>query len=574
MSTRFQGLLRLTFEGPLLVGGHSPRHSDLDAATARDEQDNPIVPATALKGALREAAVLILHARHPGAVPASWDSRADLDADARAQAERLDALFGPPGAGGNHLLSGKESPGQSPGLRVADARPVGTKGVGLGTRHGVSIDRFTGARSRGRLFRREVAEAAGSVFEAPVHGTLTPEAVALLHDAAALVENIGSSASRGGGRVSITLVEVPTRKETTLQIAGGIQEGAARVEITLVEPMHCGGPADGGNTRETLRFVPGSALRGALVAAAQRAGIAADALWADTFIASDLLPIGKGGGMPRSNPRTAMIERNTREGTPKDRILEEAIVRALAERGIGSRRVDGPIFDNAPPVPVQTRLVTRLARDPALRSAAPGQLHVREQIVPGKSGHEQKFVGHLAGVSGAALNALRALADAREPITIGALRHRGLGRVSVHIGPAPEDNVKSRLSRFQSHAKALLSGLGALLPWKAEHLVQIVARTPIHSGDIDTELRALFPGAEVTLRGRFCRDEARGGWDDRQGKPLALATVFAPGSTWLLEVSGGVQKAHLAKLQEAHARGIGIWREHGLGRIDVCPLFI
>lgn len=568
--SRFHAKLRIICEGPLLVGGHSPPFGDLDATTAQQD-GKPVIPATAIKGAIREAAVQILSARDPATVPMPWVPRKGLDEGERAQARQLDAVFGPPGAGGDFLRTGETSPDAAlavvQGVRFGDARPLGTPVVA--TRHGVGIDRFTGARSAGRLYRRGVAEATGEVFEAELGGHLTSEARDLLRAACAVVQSIGNSQSRGIGHVRLELVEHGERPPSRWSLrTRGLEQGAARIVVHLEEPLHCGAVVDDGNLRETLDFIPGSALRGALVAAARDEGLDPSPLWATDVHVSDLLP----GSDSKPHPRT-WVEPKDKSVPPADECLEDAIRRELARLGLGAPE---PSAARAP-VPgftgrgrVRTRWVTRLARDPATRSAAPGQLHAREQILP----DDTRFWGTMVGMTGAALELVAKLQKHGVPLYVGALRTRGLGRVRVEVSPWQDQTLEGRIRRFSARSSSVLAGFESVIPWDPVALVQVVARTPIAvSGeDVGQQVAtALFPGVEAKVRGSWLRYTPRGGWDGRKGAPW-LRQVVDRGATWLIEVPGGAL-AHLPALRRAQTVGIGELTEHGLGRIAVCPMW-
>lgn len=588
-------ILRLWVDGPLLVGGHTGADAEVNATTAvlgRGDDAVPILTGSALKGALREAA-LVIERSEPGSdalTPMSWEGPREREAT------MVERVFG---ASSGRIVA--PDPGQPPlerlardqgwmarGVRIADARPIG-ESPALGLRHGVGIDRFTRARSRGRLYRKRVAECQDQtcVFEASVTGWLSDEELGLLEDAARFVTRIGNSASRGFGRVRMALEDPPgPQGPPPLELpAARPDDGELWVEVEALEPMHLGGLQVGGNVRETLDYIPGGALRGALVAAARRAA-RADAdlsaliqqghLWAvGNLSPSDLLPVANPTAMPSPAPRTLLTAKRRAAIGRRDRIVALAVAGDLARSGKGVVRLGMELGDNDALEPVagrlrsaalETRLVTRLALDPLTRSKAQGQLYSVQQLEPGS-----RFLGTLSGVTPEVWTALSRLAAAGEPVYVGALRSRGLGRVRIRLHLPRRDDLGRRLDAFQRRAADELGPLAASLGWRPERLVQVVARTPLAAPpdtDLGTWLAAeLFPeGAQ--LRGAWARTEARSGWFDHQGRPEPVLQVASPGSTWLFELKG---PAPLPRMRDAERRGIGEKVELGLGRLIFSP---
>lgn len=570
MNTR-EGTLRVFLSGPLLVGGHTHAGGFLDAATARHRKDKglPIIPASALKGALREAVFRL----NPGCC---------LPWSPCKGAERclVCAIFGPSGVDrpgvvddGEHADAGW----MGAGLRIGDA--VAKERVPYQVRHGVSIDRFTGAKVDGRLFRREVAAPKRDevLFEAPIQIRLNDEQLARLREASAAVDGIGNSQSRGLGCVRLEIVLSDASVSANIEIGVNVP-GDAMVEVEALEPLHLGGLPDGGNVKASERVIPGAALLGALVAAARRAGVDKDQagpLLGMRLSASDLLPVQSGSRViPAPIPRTALQCPTC--GHAKDYLLVELAARALAARGLDVGppptcpvcRARGDVAVSLKPlsgvvwprVEIASRVVTRLARDPATRSAAPGLLHLREQIEP----NGVVFRGTLSGLTNESLTLLRRIA--REPLFIGGARSRGLGRVRVRLLPLLRDfDPKPRIESFRNTAHVLVP-LWSLLGWDADTLLSVLVRTPLDLGDPgqapDALSRQLF-GGEARLLGCWQRTTWRAGWDDWAGAPLPLRPVVAPGSVYVY----AVPSFDAQRLRQAEIAGIGEHTRLGLGRL-------
>lgn len=598
-------VLRVTVEGPVLVGGHTNAARDVTATTATlREHGNeiPVLTASALKGALREAALLIERSEGPGTTgtPMSWSPARVGEASA------VERLFGTrqarivaPDAGEPTLeATAKDQGWLEVGVRISDARPVGEVPP-LGVRHGVSIDRFTRARSRGRLYSKRVAECAKGqdechLFEATVTGWLDEDGLQRLSDAAAMVTRLGNSTSRGLGRVRLELADAAKEHGAmALELpADRPSDGELWVEVEALEPLHLGSLQKSGNVRETLDFVPGGALRGALVAAARRAGranpalaalVEAEHLWkAGSFLLSDLLPVDAIGALPIPAPLTLLADKRDPKRCRADRCLALAVAGALAAQGLGVARLGLDAGDEVSLDPVggrlrssvvRIRLVTRLALDPATRSKAHGQLYAVEQIEPGA-----RFLGTLSGVSQEVWDALTQLSSSGEPVLVGGLRSRGLGQVRVRVLVPKPDDLQQRLRTFRKRTTGQLGVLAGQLPvgpgephWDAAKLIAVVARTPLAAPpgeDIGTWLaRELFDD-KATLRGAWVRTESRSGWLDHLGKPSPVFQAASAGSTWLFQVQGDDP---LPTLRSAERLGLGKYRELGLGRLIFSP---
>ncbi|MCK6505016.1 RAMP superfamily CRISPR-associated protein [Myxococcota bacterium] len=572
MNTR-EGTLRVLFSGPLLVGGHTHAGGSLDAATARHRkhEDRPIIPASALKGALREAVFRL----NPGCC-LPWTPCKGTDRCL------VCAIFGPSGVDRPGVVDDGESADAGwlgAGLRVGDA--VAAERVSYQVRHGVSIDRFTGAKVDGRLFRREVAAPRRDevLFEAPLQVRLNEDQLARLREASAVVDGIGNSQSRGMGRIRLEIVLQDTSKKNPPSVEININNpGDALVEVEALEPLHLGGLPDGGNVKASERVIPGAALLGALVAAARRAGIDKDQagrLFGLALSASDLLPAKSGSGaFPAPIPRTALHCPTC--GHTRDYLVVELAARALAERGLDVgppptcpvcrarsdsdvtlKPLSGAVW---PQVEIASRVVTRLARDPATRSAAPGLLHLREQLEP----DGVVFRGTLSGLNAESLALLQRIA--REPLFIGGARSRGLGRARVRLLSLPRDfDPKRRIESFRTTAR-VLAPLWSFLGWDADRLLPVLVRTPLDLGDPGQAPGALGQqlfGGDASLLGCWQRTTWRAGWDDWAGAPLPLRPVVAPGSVYLFSAPS-FDPQHL---RQAEIAGIGDHTRLGLGRL-------
>jgi len=631
---------QLTFEvkplGSILIGGHSEAPAFADAGTARDGRGRPVLPASAFKGALREALTALVRGQ------AACDGR-DPAAAACTSAEPCPSttsgepcvvcrIFGRPGVDRPQHLDRAELP--DPGGAAGDDAFTGLGGqlfledgalsndrgdAVLELRHGVSINRYTGARQDGLLFLREVATVRGRTFEVRATAWLSEGDGKLLQHAASLLTEIGNSRSRGLGHVAVTLRLEPLKHARDLPpVQASNTPTAGRFVVRLESPAHFGDAPDASNFQATVSCLPGSTLQGAVAAALLREGlldlkVAKDKETFDKLMAelsfSDGWPGGKYGAedLIAPLPRT-MLACREHDDQMIDRILAHAVVSELAVRGGGVsselscehtgehssactqalRPTEGcfRLNDRVAAVRVEAparQVVTRLALDAHTRSFAPGMLYSREQVAAGTV-----FVGTYSGLS----DEVRALlARLKAPLRVGAMRSRGLGRAELRLAPIARNDSSSveglrrRVESFQDDARlhapeALLQSLG----WPSDvQWVQVVARTPLALLAGFTPDKAsrwlqdeLFEGRPVLKSWSFQRTDGRSGWDvrglrGRKSPTRPVAPLLVAGSTWLFLLEQGELNWKL--LHEAEVAGIGAPEQRltGLGRLTICP---
>ncbi|MCB9765189.1 MAG: hypothetical protein H6739_35775 [Alphaproteobacteria bacterium] len=604
------GRIHIALDGPLLVGGHTPPPSGFHAATARSEA-GVLIPASALKGAIREA--VWRRAR------TEWEERLTSSEEKRATREavkpvcepwqpwkerksgcdvnpcRICRIFGAPGADRPGVVDSITDTGRTEptgtgwgteGLRLTDARPEPDAEVPTGARFGVAIDRVTGHAAPDRLFRREVAEGHGAALVACFRARLTPEDFEYLRETLALVDSIGNSRTRGYGRVRLTL-EQDDEVESVAGLSlpeGALDEGYARVVVDALEPLHFGRPPLPGSTRGTERFIAGGALLGALIGGLLRIGEPTEVIEQVAALSlSDLWPAEpSSAAISTPFPRTAGL---CRCGQEVDRTLLGALVRRQTSSGGTLDALDAALLDEGERCPAcgpdgdikprrgvlggeppRIRLVTRLALDPHTSSFAHGMLYAREQIEPG-----QRFTGSAAGLTPAVLTALRRLAASGEPLQVGGLRNRGLGGVRIQFEPWT-DTLGVRVASFQRRAGGFLRA-HPVQDWQADRLLFVVARTPLAvSGPVEAALgEALFGDSAHRPLATWQRWTSRSGWDARKRRPRDVRPVVRPGSCWLFLAPASLPD--LASLRRLEVDGLGADEDRrlGLGRLHFFP---
>lgn len=544
--------LVIQVESALLVGGYAAPGKFVDATTAVDAEGCPIIPSSTIKGALREA--LTRMARGEGGSGAC--DRDDVGCGNCMVCE----FFGAPGSDIEDVLGEKNvSSGASGRISIGDARPQhvdeATIKNALRVRHGVGIDRMLRSISHEVLFEREVFDAQGIQFIAPLRlECLDDDDLGLFRNSLELVTGIGNSRSRGLGRVRMALREVEARaaSEVLHEIPTDVPRGgAALVVIEVVEPMVLGGFTPTSNFLETLQYIPGSAIRGA-VANAVVAAIGNVPAFQRLFVApgtcmsfsdahpacSQVLPVP----VPQSSLACKHEERTRdhppdKQRLPRDGLLSAALVAWLTEQHGGSiagqrcphcTKPLGKAHGIWPQPDVKRRVVTRLARDIHTGSAATGMLYSVTQIEPGAA-----FMGTVARLSAEALDMLQSVVNV--PLRIGRARSRGQGAVRLRILPDEshigEKAIEVRRERF---AKSIAGALPLLdkngtLGFTPAGALAVLARTdlrfPPASGP-DELLRTIY-GKQSTSAACVVAMQApttRSGWNEgKMGKRQARA---------------------------------------------------
>lgn len=595
----FQGTITIHAKGALLIGGHSQPQGYLDSTTAQQKHQKnrayrePIIPASALRGAIREALTQMLNGlnqegedHNTQSILASIFGAPGHDHTPRHSSERIQEQTQEPDMGQQRLM-------------FSDATKTREEPIDFQVRHGVSINRKTGHADQGKYYQREVANAANHSFSTPFTINTSEHNFQLLQDALTLINTIGNSKSRGLGHVEVSLRTEALSPIKLLETAKEAHHHT--LTLTTASPLFLGGFSVRSFFQESLSYIPGSAIRGAFIWMMVRAGKDQDTefqQFVDTVSFSDFWPRGTSENPTGPAPRTLL---QTKRCPPKetqqlDSILLRTLTQSFAQQGEPTTIRDknnrimkpsNPLLDYQLGHIVETHkanIVTRLEIDPKTGSSKQGRLYSRKQIIQGA-----EFIGTVSGLTPALQTWLN---SSTIPIQIGGLRAKGLGKVKT-LKPKPLSNsVQRRIQRYnQKIQQHLPSSLLAKLNKSDRFFVQVVARTPLCPSDNPKEefsldeagvgqmlLRTLFP----TLSGGIVeytaqRDDVRSGWADtrfQKGKAAQapVLQVLSAGSTWLLSFPKD-QEQHLDTnlLFAKENTGIGASTELGLGRVFLCP---
>ncbi len=580
--------------GSVLIGGYAEVPDGLHGAHARDRAGRPILPATAIRGALRESLEAVLRG-------------ADMQAC----------------AGGTGLTAeAADSDGAKPipcilhnGGRCIACRLFGTQRSAIDTderrfsalvleegtsasnadvwtnQPGVSISRKRRSAEDKRLFLRSVP-ATSRTLHFSANGRLLDEQLKTYFDAAVrATTHLGSGRSRGYARVNLSLEWLESGQTAAAALPA---EGDILLRVELKSPAALGVPIAGDGPRDTREEIPGSALRGAIgFALADALPDPKDAAF-QALVAEDgahfgfLYPVDD-DTMHMSAPlpiTSVACKYGRRKHGIVDTLLDRLAIAHIDQPGHVSSVEATSITSrcNAPSCggplrgihgarrmgqTIPTRTVTRLAMDRSRSSARNGQLFMQTLLEPGAI-----FEGTIRNVPPISRDRL-ALALA-QPLAVGRGRGNGWGQVKITASPLPpQQSLEDRGKAFDAALRRRLEQAG-LATHRVGRLVPITLLSPLvpttENDDGSAELQRLVEAAGCYLKARrFCRE---GGWDQRLGHMEPLHAVAA-GGVFVLDFGEGRSWAQaLDALATLEKRGVGQRRYQGYGHIRCFDEFI
>lgn len=611
--------------GSLLVGGYTPVPVGLDASHAQGtrarraggpvEDDVPLIPASALRGALRESLEAILRGAGRAACARGTGRDPLEDRPAKKDEATSEAAGCTRGENGGPCIACQlfgtpalhvGARGCFAALHLGDA--VKTTALDAwSVRHGVGIDRARRSAKEKVLYDARIP-APGDDLEFLAEGRLLDDELEpYLEAAVAATKHVGARKSRGLGRVELTLtmVDAPARKLS-------VDADAVEIRVRLRTPAMVGGHQIHPSLRVTRAEVPGSVLRGAVGFALARAlgSEATDPAFTDLVHEQSgarfgfLHPRAPSGGdrskvaltdeaakrfavVPESSPEPwpitarACKTAGVRHGVSDLLLLR--IAAALVETPEAAERVRERVREVCPacegalkaapgnrswPERPGTRTVTRVSIDRPTGTARSGALFSHEVLEAGV-----ELTGRITGIP----KPSRArLAEALGlPLSIGRGVSLGWGALEVEkVVRAPDaPDVKRRARAFAETLAKLFAAL-ELDVERARRLVSLTLLSPLVPSERETsddfgepDLLEGFPeGTSVHLRLR--RFTIVGRWDQRAGQEPPRQAVEA-GAVFVLEVPGPVadSEAVLTRLRALEAEGAGVWTRMGYGAL-------
>lgn len=589
--SRRKGVLKIQIGGGLLVGGRTASGDFVDAVTSLDKEGLPFIPASTLKGALRESM-----ARLAAALPEEFENVCSVDKPCQSNSNSSPCvvcrIFGEIGQEyanfGDDLHAPACTMAESKRLHLGDARPSRDQhNQASGTlmlRHGIGVDRRVRSVAPQRLFTRKIFHSSEICFMAPLEGEVSDQDWLLFTRTLPTVFALGNSKSRGLGHVEVSFVpeETPNPSHSPVRISVETTDDRAILRIELKSNMTIGTIQGENNSVATLDRIPGSTIQGALGYALIHSGISPKSpefhrVFIDPntrLLFSDALPsISKSEctKLPMVSPLTWLHcpkkhhhDDNQPFGT--DSLIRETFARLVLQHG-GERQLllcpqchtplkpYGGKTEGTEVADIEKRMVTRLATDRRFGAYRDGQLFSTEEIEHTKAG---PFF--YATVSRLNEETKKLLQSCTATVRMGGEKYRGLGEVALSWLPGIHPRtLKHRMETFHEKVKPLLEALYPcqiqldrdkqiqLDPNKHLRLLVVVARTPLACpADLqpaDFLTQALFqkdaisPDSPVLLA-EHIRWTHRSGWDtggtegSRPG-PRPVQPVVAEGSVWL-----------------------------------------
>lgn len=535
--------ITLTPHSSLFIGGYAQAGGQSDGDTAADHA-GVLIPGSAVKGALREAAVRLVCGAGRG------------DAFLRT-------LFGDEGVEGV--------------IRVGPLRPeLGEEGSSESRdpslpepslRMHVSLERQRRQAAPQRLFQNRVTAAGWGLRFRGALDTVSPladEELAFLRTAAAITDQLGGGRGRGLGMVTLEIGEsLPDPGEGS---PAALPEGSALVLVLeAAEPLQLAGIKDKTNYIACKEHLDGSMARGAVAVRLDPAAL--DEVMGGTAPAC----FGDGRpGSPSSIPAPLTLNQPKGGGSFYDEaalLCAEARTGQLLDRPQDLRRVVGTIHENAEDwtqVKLKRRTITRTARDHASGRGADGQLYSLEVIDPvlgSEMGEPQQPLRFYVPVRGDKSQLQAILHAAGRDLFVGGDRSRGLGRLRL-VGMEDRSHLPAIEERHRRWAGAL-TRLGISAP---ENTGVLLAVGPLA---LDVErLKRSLAARKLELIAGVTRRQVHGGWNQRVSLPRNLTSQFVPGSTFIVaHLDGGSALPALEALEE---EGLGPGRPDGWGWLVAC----
>lgn len=586
--------------GGVMIGGYSPVPDGVHASHAVDRHGRPLLPATALRGALRETFESLLRgAGEPacsggdgidpaGTLAATAPAPCVLDEGRQCKACKL---FG------SHRATLDAGERSFSALILGDAHldpdvkaNATADAMGWNVRPGVGVTRSRRSVEDGRLFLARTPATPGARFIARGR-LLDPDLATYFESVARATKHLGGGRSRGLARVEIQPRWHEADEPATAPLPA---EGDVRLRVMLRSPASIGSPVVHPNLRETRHEIPGAALRGAIgFALAEALASPNEDEPFQALVAEDgasfgfLCPVdddtqADGPSAPLPITAVACKHRGRAHGTA-DTLMDRLAV-ALIEDSSQAAIVEQDALSECPichqPLrtlggwrrrtsPVPTRTVTRVSMDRAHASAREGHLFsqvlleegtVFEGVVRNVPVHGQ---AHLA--RGLTL-----------PLSLGRGRSSGWGLVEVEaLPPSAMAPLDQRASGFEEALRARVER--ARLPLdRAGRLVPITLLSPLLAGAEDDGGALLLEALEgerclLKVR-RFSRE---GGWDQR-GRGMQPALATAAGGVFVIDLGPHRTWREIREwIERIEQHGIGDRRHQGYGQVLAFdPMFL
>jgi len=615
--------LRIKLKTSLLIGGYSSK-AFIDKITARTPNGIPIIPASVIKGALRIEFERILRA-----IGQQFCDSSSPDSMCHDE-ERLCLAC--------TLFGGIYNEGK---LRFHDAKievenwQEFFKKRGYTSRAGIGVSRKIGTVKEDLLFEKEIIEPfAKTDFYAQIEviQNLTQEEMKYLRAAVKALDAIGGERSRGLGWIEAVLEEDETSAERTSSKSSSLGSNTILVKIIPKEPIRTSFTKTTAYFYETLGYIPGSALRGAIAKhIGKTEGYNSD-IFLNTFlkapvIFTNLYPLGR-DITKREPPKPIPLSARTCKTYPgfeieasldkpeeerkhgyKDILIIDFLTRLFFEElGIpipleekceycphGLKELIGYYINPAlkaeePP----SQVMTRIAINRKLNTTKEGVLYSYEAIEPifeGKKINELIFAS-LIKIPEGSINFKDALTEIEE-LELGGRRNVGFGKVEIRFEDFAldsKDELQKRLTALNQKIGELGLSLLKVLGMEASSLKDRLEK--LNKGKLleanefyftitltsdfippETDFKGFLEktfGDGVRVRRCFIDTHRVGGWNDAIKIQRDLYLAISKGSTFIFSIPSAELNNILDKVFNLQQRGIGFRAFEGYGQFSFC----
>jgi len=616
--------LRLTLQvkGSLLIGGQTFPVL-VDVATARGPDGIPLIPASAIKGALRIEFERLARLKY---------RVCDVSTEACGSSGSCIAcsVFGSPG------LEGK--------LRFQDARlradlwKIFSKkegdearkptSSGYATRPGVAISRKRKAAVEHMLFNAETIAQfiPDCVFEADVEvlRDLADEEEKLLRMAVYYLEAIGADKSRGLGHLVASVKPEPQSAGVDEKLNSPSQQGpSGSLKLTLIlqEYVRVSGVKAKNNFMDSLEFIPGSSVRGAIARSfadshgnnwthpdVRQAFLGEPALFSEFYPTGALVsskPIPLSARTCKTYPGIIVkFESGKRpsHGT-KDTLIAATVAKKLREAGMPAVVDDVCKYceQSGSPSPLKPirgfylgdsvvepshRMNTKTAINRSRMTSAEEQLYSYELIdtmLEADESNRIRFVGTVTELTHELESHLRALNG--QSLLIGGARYRGFGKMKLRVEDLSKDidedrqKWEERMERLTETIREPLVAAGLAVKCLSFFSLTLLSDLILPPDNWEEQLVGKVRDAlriadrELRLEKAVSETGCRSGFSDALGMRKDLFPVIRRGSAFVFSCSADSKENILKNLPDLLRKGIGARREEGFGRVSFCDPF-
>lgn len=561
-------IIKLTPENCLAIGGHTASWS-ADKATARDSDGYPIIPATALKGALSiEAERLFGEEKVKEVFRTGLLRFADAELWDKAQELYKDA-----------------QDGASPGYQ---------------RRVGVAISRRTRAVQAERLFDWETTAPflRDAEFRAEVTCTCKPteEQEKLLKQLWTALRvtglAIGAAKSRGIGHFKFEEEKLSNGPMCAATTVASSQSKEYLVKLIPEEEFRTSRLKARQYLMETEDHIPGATFRGAVAKAiGYNSGDVFARMFKQTTVRfGPLYPSGSGFASAHPFPlsaRTCKVYpgerlsygRTGELGGTTHGLVDILLYRLCnpeqpdpmcAARNCGREmkpvegyyyRVGGELKRVRP----RTHLSTKLRIDRKRLAASTGDLFSYESNALDK---DIAYVGLLSGIGHEDALAVNNLGM----VLVGGARGRGFGKMKIEMIPATaRTDARERMSKLQEVIAAGWPGFQ--FNGRVFFTLDLVSDLILPYGQSFADLLKTAIGDGLELQASFVREEYAGGYNAALGMPKDMMPAIVRGSCVAGSVPENKKDELIEKLERVEAEGLGLRRYEGYGRVLACDEF-